>query len=94
MFKKNVVWPCVVLIFLFTSYVSSYFIVVRWTIETGDEIAGSFAGHAGEGYAPVYWLIDETPLRKPLLAISRMCGVESEVEYASRQRLFVKKMFY
>ena len=78
---------------LLATYVSSYFAVVRFTKDFSDPITASFSGFAGDAYRPVYWMIDETPLRQLLLSVSSGWGVEAEVRYASRKRRFVKEMF-
>ncbi len=85
---KRVYFSFVVIlpVWMTLTYVGSYFLVASWKKHTGDKIEASFAGSAGDAYRPVYWMIDETPLRPFLLEVSRSLGVEQEVEHASHTR--------
>ncbi len=70
-------------IMITVAYVSSYFAMVCWNKHTGNIVEPGFAG---DWYGPVYWMIDETPMRPLMLEVSRSFGVEPEVEHASHKR--------
>jgi hypothetical protein len=61
---------------LVCAYVFSYPIAMRY-YPSPDLLA----------YRPVQWLIDETPLRAPIYAWSRVCGTEAKVRTSSSFRL-------
>jgi hypothetical protein len=74
-------------------YVLSYAPVVRSLVEAdlAREDRGISLGIPESiinipGYAPIEWLIDETPLRYPLLRWCGIFGIEEDARYASAFR--------
>ena len=74
-------------------YILSYPFSVRVAMTFAEtNVERSFSGALGVGYEPVYWLLDQTEVRRPLLALSRVLGVEKPVKLASRDRVFARSM--
>jgi hypothetical protein len=74
----NLLWAAALGLVLAVGYVLSYPIALRlgppeWISHT-------------PGYGPVEWLIDETPLRRPLLLWSEVCGSEMRASIGSTAR--------
>lgn len=70
---RSIAIPIVVLL-LGAGYVLSYAPVYRMKTESG--MLGGIAG-----YQPVEWLMDETPLRDPLLRWASVWGVDDEMAW-------------
>ena len=67
---------------LLVVYVLSYAPVVRYCVDPGASAHGI--------YRPVEWLIDETPVREPLLVWAQPWGVRSQLEMDSLIRLILR----
>lgn len=85
-------------------YVLSYAPVVRFLalseeVDSAEPFAGFMAPEPNDSrefpaYVPIDWLIDNTPIRRPLFAWSGAWGVREDFEYAAEVRLYERGAEY
>jgi hypothetical protein len=85
----NVAWTIALFCVVTSGYVLSYAPVVR-VIKAAqpDDLDRLYAadGYELPPYAPIDWMIDQTPLRNPLLRWAELCGVGTDFLFASEIR--------
>ena len=86
-------WAAWALVFVVVVYPLSYAPFVRLQIEhrTADGsflFGGPFDASMFPFYQPVDWLIDNTPLKKPLIAWAHVWGVGDEFQSSADSRAF------
>ena len=92
---------CVALLAAAAIYALSYAPYMRWRFGTDpDEATKGFMwqpdpeyvlGKAPAVYAPVEWLIDETPMKQPLLSWAQLWGVQWKVGVNSGHRQLARR---
>jgi len=85
--RKRSRWPVAVLVMTMLAmvYALSYAPALKWYDES-DPLYAPFDASLLL-YQPVEWLIDDTPLRKPLLLWADLWNVRPQTEHASTLRL-------
>jgi|SaaInlStandDraft_2_1057019.scaffolds.fasta_scaffold261088_2 hypothetical protein len=83
-------WTVAALLTIAVAYPLSYAPYVRYRQTQPISMQSRLFGGPGEThvFGPIDWLIDTTPLRKPLFLWARVWGVESDFEFARMQRLW------
>ncbi len=84
--------PCGLgLLFLGISYCLSYPAYVRHLIVTAPcSCIADLDGQTLPFYRPVDWLIDHTPIRRPMLAWAQFCGVGDDFTFESLEREYAR----
>jgi hypothetical protein len=84
----NVAWTIALFCVVTSGYVLSYAPVVRVikATQTDDPQLSAADGYELPPYAPIDWMIDQTPLRRPLLCWAELCGVGTDFWFASEIR--------
>lgn len=73
----NLSWVAALALIVVLAYLLSYPVAVRWT-----------GSSEPPGYRPAEWLIDHTPIQKPMLRWADLCGTGKTVRLMSVLRLF------
>ena len=74
-----------ILVLLFVAYLGSYPLMYR-VVSNSEPLPDLPDGHRWAMYGPVDWMIDKTPLRRPILWWCSAVGVDEAFENASDVR--------